>query len=682
MTTTTSSRGSFLHGPLDDGSGGNWGGSAPAERSRQQAAADPEIIRVVRDLLRHGLPAEYLDPFSPAGPRYAAVQRLLRAAVGADKQNGGLLAGVPTDDETARALFSATWGWGPAQKYFDDERVQEVKIVGRTIYVQEAGQGFVVVPDVFATTAEITQRARNLASALAVRLDDATPQTTIPVGLGTRMHVTIPPRADAPLVCVRRGRSEAWDLNHVFERGSLDARVVQLLQLFVRARCSFLIAGATGSGKTGLLEALVNSWPGTPHIITIEDQTFEIGIRHAETWTREKVNSQADRAAYGRAAYEALRQRPDVLAPGETRAEEAGAILYLAMSDHPVLTTLHAASCLEAVQRFAGYAAMPGATLYAGRHADALRDTCSAFHVVIHLENWEEHGRRVVSEVALLAGWHIDATGQVCPLLVPLVTVDVVAGTIVWHCTAQPVNGRLEWRDGRDLTPPALARRLARAAARAHLKTAAPTIDTVAAAIEKAEKLLAADQADRALAVLRSAWAERGDARLLSLARRVVAALGPRAVVLANSAKYTAEAIEEALGRYAYRSARDLYRELTARLDRLAAWEPVAGGWPGLDARIGAGMRREADVEQRCTDSFLALRSGDAGRAFNVLRDVETRQLSLEARLSLIKARQEAMAALVAAGEGSEHTLASLQSQREGIEVQIATAHYGVTSDE
>ena len=72
-----------------------------------------------------------------------------------------------------------------------------------------------------------------------------------------------------------------------------------------------LIAGRTGSGKTGLLEALANSWPGEAHTLTIEDHTMEIGIRRADLWTRELVDTQRDPLAFGRVAREALRQTPE-----------------------------------------------------------------------------------------------------------------------------------------------------------------------------------------------------------------------------------------------------------------------------------------------------------------------------------------------------------------------------------
>ena len=98
--------------------------AAPPER-----AIDPAILQVVRDALRDSINPSLLDPVAPAATRDPEVLRVLRAEIGAQVERGyGPLRTLPTDERSLLRLFQDSLGWGPAQPYLDDERIQEVKI--------------------------------------------------------------------------------------------------------------------------------------------------------------------------------------------------------------------------------------------------------------------------------------------------------------------------------------------------------------------------------------------------------------------------------------------------------------------------------------------------------------------------------------------------------------------------
>jgi pilus assembly protein CpaF len=658
----------------EDGGLGALMGSAPATMAREIALHEPAILQATRDVFESSFEADdrkhYLDPFAEAWERNAEVVAVLRAAIAEHRQRGGALARVPTDDETLLALFAATAGWGPAQRYLDDPRVNEIKIIGRRIRVQESGKPFVTVPEQFLSAEEVLARANLLASVLGVRLDAKVPQSTLPVAHGTRMHVTIAPRVpkDHILVCIRRGRRECWDLDDVRKHGSVDDALTDLLRLFSRARCSFLIAGRTGSGKTGLLEALANSWPGEPHIVTIEDHTAEIGIRRNDLWTREHVNTEHDPQAFGRVAKEAMRQTPDLLLPGETRGNEAGAILAMVLSDHPVMTTLHARSCLEAVQRFASFSSMPGAYMYEGRRDDALRDTCVGFDVAVKMDVWEDLGIRLITEVALLDGTRMEG-GVVEPVLVPLARVDVLDdGRIVWDLKARAgAGGMLSWVDGRDVTPVSLREKLVRARAMAQIRATATTLDVVADAIGRANMHILASEAERAMATLRGAWMQRRDGRLITSAQQALALLpGGFAEERAHGAELRAE-VERLIKVRRWKSARQRYDELLAELTMAAAAAPT-GGWEAIEQAIRAGQARELDAEEARIEAETAIRQGQPRVAVDILGRFSSTELPVAVALPLIRVREQAMERLIQLGQGSAEALSTVRAQRMALE--------------
>lgn len=648
-------------------------GATSQTMAREQVLRDAAILQAIKDVLKSKLDPAHVNPFPDAVARNEAVKRVLREEIAHQRQHGRILGRVPADDETLMALFAATYGWGPAQRYLDDPRVNEIKLVGRRIRVQEAGKPFVTVPETFSSERDVTDRARLLASLLGTKLDAEHPQVTLPVDNGTRMHITIPPRTadDGVLVCIRRGRREAWDLGDILERQSMDDAVADLLRLLCRARCSFLIAGRTNGGKTGLLEALANSWPGDPHIVTIEDNVREIGIRRTDLWTREVVDTVNHPNDFGRVAREALRQTPDLLLPGEIRGNEAGAVLRMVLSDHAVMTTLHARSCAEALEQFASYAAEPGAYMYEGRRDDALRDACAGFDVVVKVDFWEDVGRRLITEVALVNGSCME-DGAVQPVVVTLAKIDVAAdGAIRWQTAAEIVDGgMLQWRDGVDQTPGTLRDKLVRARALATIRAASTTLDLVQDALGRADRLLLQGEARRALATLQLAWKQRRDARLLNQAQRALSLDSIHLSELQHAAQDDVARLHQLIHHRQWAEAHGCYEQVMANLQQAAAAAPV-GGWEAIEAVIREGVTLRKHAESACAEAEQALTQEHPHVAIDVLRPFRVPDLSTEQALRLVTLRERAHADLLLRGEGAPEMLASVRAQRDALQQRL-----------
>jgi twitching motility protein PilT len=115
-----------------------------------------------------------------------------------------------------------------------------------------------------------------------------------------------------------------------------------------------LIGGATGSGKTTTLAALVDQINRhTPrHIVTIEDP---IEYEHAHQASLvEQVEIGVDAPDFPTALRAALRQAPDVIVIGEMRDPETMRIaLAAAETGHLVLSTLHTTDAASTVARIA-----------------------------------------------------------------------------------------------------------------------------------------------------------------------------------------------------------------------------------------------------------------------------------------------------------------------------------------
>ncbi len=113
-----------------------------------------------------------------------------------------------------------------------------------------------------------------------------------------------------------------------------------------------LLTGATGSGKTTTLAAMIDYINRTrqQHIVTIEDPIEIVHSDHSCIVNQREVG--LDTTGFMDALRRALRQDPDVILIGELRdAETAQTALQAAESGHLVFSTLHTVDAAETIGR-------------------------------------------------------------------------------------------------------------------------------------------------------------------------------------------------------------------------------------------------------------------------------------------------------------------------------------------
>ncbi len=123
-------------------------------------------------------------------------------------------------------------------------------------------------------------------------------------------------------------------------------------ELILMKRGLILMVGATGSGKSTTLAAMINyrNENSSDHIVTIEDP-----IEFLHTNKRSIVNQREvglDTKSYARALRGVVRAAPDVILIGEIRDKDGmEAAINLSGTGHLVLATMHANNCAESLDR-------------------------------------------------------------------------------------------------------------------------------------------------------------------------------------------------------------------------------------------------------------------------------------------------------------------------------------------
>ncbi len=122
--------------------------------------------------------------------------------------------------------------------------------------------------------------------------------------------------------------------------------------LILKPRGLLVISGPTGSGKSTTLAAMIDYLNNTTsrRVVTIEDPIEYIYTSRKANITQRELGS--DTHSFAEALRHVLRQDPDVILVGEMRdLETASAALTIAETGHLVITTGHAPSTYQAVER-------------------------------------------------------------------------------------------------------------------------------------------------------------------------------------------------------------------------------------------------------------------------------------------------------------------------------------------
>ena len=125
-----------------------------------------------------------------------------------------------------------------------------------------------------------------------------------------------------------------------------------LSELAMLKRGLVLMVGATGSGKSTTLAAMINhrNEHCSDHILTIEDPIEYLHQNRKAIVNQREVG--LDTRSFGRALRAAMRAAPDVILIGEIRDRETmEAAITLAGTGHLCIATLHANNCAETLDR-------------------------------------------------------------------------------------------------------------------------------------------------------------------------------------------------------------------------------------------------------------------------------------------------------------------------------------------
>ncbi len=383
------------------------------EQTAEKSLLSRELYKQLRDAVQYTVRKQFaLDEVDPKSARNPVIKSKFSNIVRRQIENLEIDIPEPEISVVGEQLFSDILGYGPLEKYFNDEDVTEIMVTGCRIDIEKNGRSF-EAPERFESIEQGIDLLRRMLAKTGERIDQAKPNVDARLHDGSRLNAQISPITEKGLQITIRRFKQDIDIETLIRNKAASREVMEFLKYAVKLRMNIMIAGGTSSGKTTWLNNLASFIDENLWIVTIENPA-ELRLQH------EKVRSLVARRpnmenkgeyTMADAVKESLRMNPDIIIVGEIRREEALDLLQAMGTGHEgSLGTAHANSAEDLLNfRF------PDMIRYAKEAQQLGNDTildkiANPLDLVIFVTN--DRGYRRLDHIVEIAGTIKNADGR------------------------------------------------------------------------------------------------------------------------------------------------------------------------------------------------------------------------------------------------------------------------------
>ena len=316
--------------------------------------------------------------------------------------------------ELAEKLYCEMAEYSILTKYLGQPKIEEININGwDDIAITYTDGRIKKATEHFYSPQHAIDIVKRLLHHSGMIIDNATPTAQGHLPGNTRVTALKEPIVDEDRgisVSIRLLHPSTVNLKKIVDSGNATQQMVDFLCMCLRYGVSFVVAGATSSGKTTMLNALLSTVPDNKRIFSIESGSRELSLVRRSRSGKVKNNvvhtlsRPSDNEAYDITQEDlvvsSLRFNPDIVVVGEMRDTEAYSAVEASLTGHTVVSTIHASAADAAHTRLA----LLCQKRFPINFGTSLMQAGQAFPLVVYAHKLEDNSRKLmdISECVIL----------------------------------------------------------------------------------------------------------------------------------------------------------------------------------------------------------------------------------------------------------------------------------------
>ena len=321
--------------------------------------------------------------------------------------------GLTTESLTDK-LYSEMAEYSVLTPFLGKDNVEEINInAWNDIAITFTDGSIKKLEEHFYSPQHATDIVKRLLHHSGMIIDNASPMSQGHLPNNTRITALKAPIVDEEIgvsVSIRLLHPSRVNRQQIVKSGNATEKMIDFLCMCMRYGVSTVVAGATSSGKTTLLNALLSTIPDNKRVFTIESGSRELSLVRKDesgnvvnnvvhTLSRPSDNETYD-ITQEDLVVASLRFNPDIVCVGEMRDVECYSAVEASLTGHTVVSTVHAFAADSAHMRIA----LLCQKRFPIEFKTSLMQAGQAFPIVVYTHKLENNDRKImdISECEIL----------------------------------------------------------------------------------------------------------------------------------------------------------------------------------------------------------------------------------------------------------------------------------------